>query len=413
MNMLKAATSTQVIMLLALAFLLRAWGVADVKGFFADESLKIPASENYVATGHVEPEVYFHPSMKFIFFHSGIVIFGNNPYGWRLLNVLFGALSVAVLYAVGMGLFRDKRVAFLAALGLAIDPLHIAQSRTALEEIFVGCFILAALYFLIRYVDGDRSAVYGSGMFLGLSVAMKWYALPVLAISPLFCLMMSIREHDWKWMDVVDVLLAFIALPICIYLLGFYAWFGRGYALDEFLRMQIDAYRELQTLTTDRFSQLGTFAIPSPALWFLKPVFYGFHYAAKGIWSQYHVDMNNFVVWLLGIPSVAYYLHRALRAKDPRLWIFLAWFAATYLQFLFVRRPLFIYSMLVVLPFVLLSVSNLVVAATDRLSWGRRAYMLLIVMTILWGAYMYPLVVGWFVPDALYSPLLAFGHVLE
>jgi dolichyl-phosphate-mannose--protein O-mannosyl transferase/Gpi18-like mannosyltransferase len=76
---------------------------------------------------------------------------GDNPYGWRFLDVLFGALVVVLLYAFAKRVTGSTVFATIAALLLTFDGMHFVQSRIATPEGFVVFFATLAVYAFYRF----------------------------------------------------------------------------------------------------------------------------------------------------------------------------------------------------------------------------------------------------------------------
>jgi len=112
-----------------------------------------------------------------------------NPEGWlRLPNVVFGALSTAILYLLCrrmMGIAGS----FAASFFWAVAPLPVALNRLTKEETPLTFFTLLACYFYLRaeQADVDRRARcwYGlSAMGFGLSFA-SHYTFHLLGLNAL------------------------------------------------------------------------------------------------------------------------------------------------------------------------------------------------------------------------------------
>ncbi|MCX6031207.1 MAG: glycosyltransferase family 39 protein [Chloroflexi bacterium] len=69
-----------------------------------------------------------HPPLYYALLHGWILLLGARPVALRLLSVAFGSLAVPAIYLAGRRLFKP-RVALLAALLLALNPLHIFYSQ--------------------------------------------------------------------------------------------------------------------------------------------------------------------------------------------------------------------------------------------------------------------------------------------
>ncbi len=76
---------------------------------------------------------------------------GDNSYGWRFLDVVFGALVVMLLYVFAKRVTGSTIFALIAALLLTFDGMHFVQSRIATPEGFVVFFATLAVYAFYRF----------------------------------------------------------------------------------------------------------------------------------------------------------------------------------------------------------------------------------------------------------------------
>jgi dolichyl-phosphate-mannose--protein O-mannosyl transferase len=76
---------------------------------------------------------------------------GDNSYGWRFLDVIFGALVVMLLYFFAKRITGSTLFATIAALLLSLDGMHFVQSRIATPEGFVVFFATLAVYAFYRF----------------------------------------------------------------------------------------------------------------------------------------------------------------------------------------------------------------------------------------------------------------------
>jgi dolichyl-phosphate-mannose-protein mannosyltransferase len=155
-----------------------------------------------------------HPPLGNWIIGLGIKLFGFDPVGWRIMAAVAGALTVALVYLLTRRLLARlagvepgaATVGALAAAGLlAVDLLHVVQSRIGMLDVFVTLFVVAALLFAV--LDGDRprlaawdrsprgwltSLALGrpwrllAGVSIGAATAVKWSgAYAALAVIPL------------------------------------------------------------------------------------------------------------------------------------------------------------------------------------------------------------------------------------
>jgi dolichyl-phosphate-mannose--protein O-mannosyl transferase len=116
------------------------------KSILADPSaVPVPTDPGYVV----------HPPVGKWVIGLGEWLFDFTPFGWRFMVAVLGTLSVLMLCRIGRRLFRSTFLGCLAGLLLAVDGLHFVMSRTALLDLVLMFFVLAAFGALI--VDRDRA----------------------------------------------------------------------------------------------------------------------------------------------------------------------------------------------------------------------------------------------------------------
>ena len=114
-----------------------------------DEIYYARAAEEYLA--HKEIFEYTHPPLTKLVITLSTLMFGDNTFGWRFLNVVVGALTVFVLYAFAKRILRSTPFAAICAGLLLFDGFHFVQSRIATPEITVAFFSLTTLYAFYRF----------------------------------------------------------------------------------------------------------------------------------------------------------------------------------------------------------------------------------------------------------------------
>ncbi|RDG33955.1 dolichyl-phosphate-mannose--protein mannosyltransferase [Streptomyces corynorhini] len=102
-----------------------------------------------------DPGYVVHPPVGKWVIGLGEYLFGFNPFGWRFMVAVLGTLSVLMLCRIGRRLFRSTFLGCLAGGLLAVDGLHFVMSRTALLDLVLSFFVLAAFGCLL--IDRDRA----------------------------------------------------------------------------------------------------------------------------------------------------------------------------------------------------------------------------------------------------------------
>ncbi|MFN2588973.1 MAG: dolichyl-phosphate-mannose--protein mannosyltransferase [Actinomycetota bacterium] len=95
-----------------------------------------------------------HPPMSKWLIAIGIRVFEYDSFGWRVAAAVAGTITVALLYLLARKVLGSTLGAVIASGLLAIDFLHFVQSRTAMLDVFIPMFGVAALLF-VAY-DRDR-----------------------------------------------------------------------------------------------------------------------------------------------------------------------------------------------------------------------------------------------------------------
>lgn len=160
------------------------------------------------------PSFVVHPPLGKLLIGAGMAVAGVDPFGWRVMAAVFGALLVAATTVLAHRLSRSTLVAGMAGLLLAVDGLAFTMSRVALLDIFQATFLVAGVAALVRDRDAMRSrladhlAATGvpdlagdlgprlwwrpwrllAGLLFGASIATKWNSVYALAAFALLSL---------------------------------------------------------------------------------------------------------------------------------------------------------------------------------------------------------------------------------
>ncbi|MCK5014714.1 MAG: glycosyltransferase family 39 protein [Candidatus Omnitrophica bacterium] len=114
----------------------------------------------------------------------------------NFMNVLFGSLSVVVLYLCVEQIF-DKKTALFSGVILSLNPLFLALSTFGNSHILSVFFFLASLYSLLNYLKNpSRHKLILSGICLGLFGATRLQDLMAMAIP--FCFLLWFPPHQLR-----------------------------------------------------------------------------------------------------------------------------------------------------------------------------------------------------------------------
>ncbi|WP_425555572.1 dolichyl-phosphate-mannose--protein mannosyltransferase [Kitasatospora kazusensis] len=102
-----------------------------------------------------DPSFIVHPPVGKWVIGLGEWLFGMHPFGWRFMVALLGTMSLLMTARIARRLFRSTLLGCVAGLLLSVDGLHFVMSRSALLDLVVMFWFLAAFGFLL--LDRDRT----------------------------------------------------------------------------------------------------------------------------------------------------------------------------------------------------------------------------------------------------------------
>jgi 4-amino-4-deoxy-L-arabinose transferase-like glycosyltransferase len=121
--------------------------------------------------------VDIHPPLYYLILKLWIGIVGPSPIAVRLFSVLVGTAAVPLLYATGRRLWGGT-AGLVAALLLAVSPLHIYYSQEVRMYGLVTLLGLAVLFFALRWEPGGQRRGNWAGYVLAATAALytQYYA---------------------------------------------------------------------------------------------------------------------------------------------------------------------------------------------------------------------------------------------
>jgi Gpi18-like mannosyltransferase len=166
-----------------------------------------------------------HPPLAKLGMVAGMLVFGENSFGWRIPGALLGVGSVFLVYLLAKRLFKDEATGLIAAAVFSLDGLALVMSRIGMNDSYILFFSLLSIYLFLKQKD------FASAVSFGLALASKWSAIWVIPI--LFVLWLR-RENKFK----IPTFIYFIFLPFAIYLLSYLPMFLTGHNLSVWWGMQ-------------------------------------------------------------------------------------------------------------------------------------------------------------------------------
>ncbi|MCP4360108.1 MAG: phospholipid carrier-dependent glycosyltransferase [Chloroflexi bacterium] len=167
---------------------------------------------------------YTGKEVLFFYLAGGLMrLIGDSVSTLRLTAAAIGILTVATTYWLGLELFRDRRIALLAAALLAVSFWHLLFSRLgfrAITQPFLQTLTAAAL--LHGYRKNDWRWLIAAGVFLGLTAYTYLAArmFPLLLLVALLPLLFNRKKRRLRWLQ--TALMGLLALAVSLPLLNFF-----------------------------------------------------------------------------------------------------------------------------------------------------------------------------------------------
>ncbi|MCL2288110.1 MAG: phospholipid carrier-dependent glycosyltransferase [Candidatus Bathyarchaeota archaeon] len=99
------------------------------------------------------PYEWTHPPLGKLVLSTGIAIFGLNPFGWRIMGVIFGTLMIPIIFLLGKKMFNSYIGGFSAAFLFTFDFMHFSEARLGITDTYVVFFSLVSQLFFFIYLS--------------------------------------------------------------------------------------------------------------------------------------------------------------------------------------------------------------------------------------------------------------------
>ncbi|MDO8638365.1 MAG: glycosyltransferase family 39 protein [Candidatus Daviesbacteria bacterium] len=80
----------------------------------------------------------------------GIYFFGLNELGVRITPVIYGTLTILIMFFLGRALFQSSLIGLVSAFLLGISPWHIQLTRASFESSLATFFVTIGIWFLVK-----------------------------------------------------------------------------------------------------------------------------------------------------------------------------------------------------------------------------------------------------------------------
>ena len=307
------------IALLVTAQMLFCWRLTTPHKLVFDEVHYVPAARTLLALeGPVNIE---HPLLGKALIALGMMIFGDNPLGWRALSTLAGTAVVAGVFGIVWLMTRRTRTAAMAGVLTLANFMVLIQARIAMLDGFMAAFVVlavAAMGWSMRgSVAQSRWRWTLGAVLLGLAVGTKWAAVPYLGYAAIgFVLMKRGDASRWPglhWWSAWGLLGLGAGLVYAATFAPAFFYTHDPMTLGRLLSFQAEMYaRQTQILPPHTYqSTWWSWPVIGRPIWYFYEVADG---AQRGIFL-----LGNPVVMWGGLVAVAACALGWLRTREIRL----------------------------------------------------------------------------------------------
>lgn len=205
------------------------------RGYNFDEFHYIPAAKKILSWA--EYPNYEHPPLAKFLIAIGLKWLGDQPTGWRIVNAIFGAWTLAGLHLIACSLFTWRRTAVFATVLTGFNMLFYVQSRIAMLDGFMVAFLVWGLFFLLEAIKRERAPDSppslpvtpwwaASGVCIGLATACKWMGIVGWGAAGLWTLWAMHQLHSDRSLEEraragLRIAISLILLPLVAYFATF------------------------------------------------------------------------------------------------------------------------------------------------------------------------------------------------
>lgn len=323
-----------------------------------------------------------HPPTGKLLIALSISLFKNNPFGWRMADVLFGIMLIVFSASLAKKVFGGKHIFNLVLILLSFESLTFVLSHFALLDVFGATFVVMSFWFSFKYLEQEKLFfLYSAFALLGLAVSVKWSNL--IFLVPILVLL--IKRGKLKILDKRS--LVFLSILLLTYL----ATFGPNILLGDNIINWHKSALEYHL----NFKDVHRYHSPWWTWWFdYRPTWLKFD-RAQGLMSGVVAIGNPIIFWgiVLSMILTTFYLFKKtfLNLNIKIMYLSVLLFS---LQWLFLNRSSFNYNVLPAVPFGVIVLSCWLSNLWEK-KGGSTMVLSCLALTGLTFIFFLPLLVGW------------------
>lgn len=342
-NLKKISPETLVLIIIILmGFIIRFWRLWDPNSYIYDESYYAKYA-NMLLGG--SPFMDVHPVVGELLISLGIICFGNNSFGWRVIPLLCGVLVIVLTYYVGSKLLKNPRIGLLASFLVAVDGIMIVQSRYALLNTFIALFVLIAFACIIKFFENKKWYwVVLAGLSFGLGAGVQWVIAPFGVVIVGWLIVKLWHDKKLLWLT-----LATFAVAAAIVYMGSFVFLQREGA--DFVPYFLDWHKRAWSFHKELIGNHVNASRWYTWLWLYNPPWYSQLVTSKT--AAVVLAIGNQLIWVSAL--IAYIagvisVFISKRSRQILLLPILA-FSCFYFGWSVISREQFLYYIIPALPF--------------------------------------------------------------
>lgn len=248
-----------------------------------------------------------HPPIGKLMVMSGILLFGDNAFGWRFFSVIFGTISIVLFFLICRKIMPGKAT-LIATFLFAFDNMGFVQASLALLDVYIVTLMLAGLLFYVH------KSYLLSGMTIALSTLAKLTG-GLAIMGSILHWMFARRDKPKQFIaSIVVAGISYLAFTVAF---DYFTFHKLVNPIDRTILM-------LNAGTSITFEYAKHPYMSRPWDWILTPNMMPYW------WDPQYISFVNFTVWGLIIPAIIYMFWRAKKGNEASSFG-LAWFASTFL----------------------------------------------------------------------------------
>jgi dolichyl-phosphate-mannose--protein O-mannosyl transferase len=403
---------------------------------YFDEIYFVRTAEQYL---HSQlPYEWTHPPLGKLIQASSLIIFGFNPFGWRIMGVIFATFMIPLIYLFGKKMFGTWIGGFTAAFLLNFDFMHFTMARMGTADTYIVFFSLASQLFFFIYLKnvldkGWKTSIiplFFAVFFFILGFSSKWLVLYgfvgelalllSLRLNEVIKLKGSLSARVYAFLDrPYSQIVAFLLLALGIYFLTYIPDMLAGRSFLDVINLQGQMYIYHSTLKATHpfssqwyswpfmFDPINTIKNmlsdqpPSTLQWVHVPVYLESASMTNGLRSTI-VVLGNPAVWWMGFTSIlgitvfsipkVFSKTFSLKQYLPAIFLVVVFFFQ-WLPYVLITRVVFIYHFYSNVPILCLG-SAYVISKYWSNKWMKIAAIAYFALTIALFILFYPVISG-------------------